>query len=171
MKTRVQRLKNNKGFTLLELLIALAVLAIGLLGIAGMMISAIQGNAFGGKMSMAENLASQRLEFFKNLGYGSITREIGLAGCAFGTSGASTCGAGTATENYGEVDCGNATYSRFIRETTMQFLNYADPNNPTPAENCALEDSGNPKLITVTVQWVDSTNTTRTVRMMEVFAK
>lgn len=171
MKTIALRLNNKDGFTLLELLIALAVLAIGLLGIAGMMVSAIQGNAFGGKMSMAENLASQRLEFFKNLGYGSITREIGLAGagCTFSTSIASTCGAGTATENYGEVDCGNATYSRLRRETTMQFLNYADPNNPTTTTDCASD--GNPKLMTVTVQWVDSTNTTRTVRMMGVFAR
>lgn len=73
MKAKVKGLKmdvrNEKGFTLLEVLVAGFILTIGLLGIAGMMTSAIRGNDFGKRMTAAENLAQQRLEEFKNLSY------------------------------------------------------------------------------------------------------
>lgn len=67
------RLKNNneEGFTLLEVLVAGFILTIGLLGIAGMMTSAVRGNDFGKRMTTAEHLAQQRFEEFKNLNYTS----------------------------------------------------------------------------------------------------
>jgi type IV pilus assembly protein PilV len=39
-------LKTENGFTILEVLIAVSVLAIGILAVASMQISAIRGNAF-----------------------------------------------------------------------------------------------------------------------------
>lgn len=60
-------LSNQKGFSLLELLIALTVLTIGLLGLAGLHIAAIQGNVSGFKISTATAVAQERIEVLKAL--------------------------------------------------------------------------------------------------------
>lgn len=58
-------ISNQKGFTLLELLIALVILAIGLLGLAGLQVAAIKGNVSGFKISTASAVAQQRIEELK----------------------------------------------------------------------------------------------------------
>ena len=60
-------LTNQKGFTLLELLISLVILAIGLLGLAGLHIAAIQGNVSGFKLSAASAIAQERIEELKTM--------------------------------------------------------------------------------------------------------
>lgn len=64
---------NNKGFSLIELLIGLVILAIGLLAIAGMQITAIKGNYFSSSLTQATILAQDKMEFLKNLGYTDVT--------------------------------------------------------------------------------------------------
>jgi type IV pilus assembly protein PilV len=56
--------RGSWGFTLLELMFALAIIAVGLLAMARMQISAIQGNALGGKMSTAVALGQNQMEGF-----------------------------------------------------------------------------------------------------------
>lgn len=63
----MKMLSNQKGFSLLELLIALTVLTIGLLGLAGLHIAAIQGNVSGFKISTATAVAQERIEELKAL--------------------------------------------------------------------------------------------------------
>jgi len=57
-KTHIRR----QGFTLIEVLIALAILTVGLLAAAKMQISAIQGNYFSNNTSTALSLAEQKME-------------------------------------------------------------------------------------------------------------
>lgn len=66
-------LMNSKGFSLLEVLIGLVILAIGLLAIAGMQITAIKGNDFSMNVTQAAVLAQDRLEILKNLPYNHAT--------------------------------------------------------------------------------------------------
>jgi len=54
--------RNDKGFTLIEALIAMVILAIALLGIAQMQISAMQGNRSSYDTTEASALASDMLE-------------------------------------------------------------------------------------------------------------
>lgn len=56
MKNRMQ------GFTLIELMVALTILTIGLLAMAKMQMSSIQGNAFGGRMTTAVALGQDQME-------------------------------------------------------------------------------------------------------------
>lgn len=55
-------LNNNKGFTIIEVLVAIVVLAIGLLGAGAMQVAAVKGNANSSKLTEATNLAASQVE-------------------------------------------------------------------------------------------------------------
>ena len=59
---RTRKIKKEKGFTLLEVLFAVAILAFGLLAIASMQITAIRGNFFAGGKSEAATWAQSTVE-------------------------------------------------------------------------------------------------------------
>ena len=52
----------NRGFTLLEVLIAISILTVGLLAVGTMQISGIQGNSLGGKLTEGTAMAEDQLE-------------------------------------------------------------------------------------------------------------
>jgi prepilin-type N-terminal cleavage/methylation domain-containing protein len=68
-------LNNNKGFTLVESLIAIVLLSIGILGLSAMTIGTIQGLTFSDKQTIAMTLARDRLEQIKQAGYVNATSE------------------------------------------------------------------------------------------------
>ena len=53
---------NQSGFTLLEVLIAISILTVGLLGVAQMQIMGIKGNYFSGNTTAALTLAEEQME-------------------------------------------------------------------------------------------------------------
>jgi type IV pilus assembly protein PilV len=62
--------KNRNGFSLIEVLIGLVLLAIGLLAIAGMQITSVRGNFFSSNLSQASVVGQDRLEELRNRPYG-----------------------------------------------------------------------------------------------------
>jgi type IV pilus assembly protein PilV len=60
-------MREAKGFSLLEVLVALIFLAVGLLALAGLHITSLRGNTFSHHLSLATVVAQDRLEFLKNL--------------------------------------------------------------------------------------------------------
>lgn len=54
--------QSNKGFTLVEVLIAMFILAVGLLGIASMQVTAIRANSEANTLSVASSLAQGVME-------------------------------------------------------------------------------------------------------------
>jgi len=68
---------NQNGFTLLEILLAITIFAIGLLAVAAMQVSAIHGNKLGNEWTQATSLAQQQLEALKS---GDITTATYTAG-------------------------------------------------------------------------------------------
>lgn len=68
---------NKKGFTLIEVLVGLVLLAIGLLAIAGMQISAVRGNFFSNYLTQASYVGQDRLEFLDNLPIDSAELQAG----------------------------------------------------------------------------------------------
>jgi type IV pilus assembly protein PilV len=64
-------LKEAKGFSLIELLIAMSVLALGMLAAASMQYSAVRNNTQGNVSTQASMLAKAQLEMLKNQNIGS----------------------------------------------------------------------------------------------------
>ncbi|MFZ3046919.1 MAG: prepilin-type N-terminal cleavage/methylation domain-containing protein [Desulfatirhabdiaceae bacterium] len=65
-------LDSENGFTMIEVMIALAIMAIGFLALASMQIAAIKGNAQSIKYSMAVALGENKIETYKNTPYDNI---------------------------------------------------------------------------------------------------
>ena len=68
---------NSRGFTLIEGLISLAIFSIGILAIAGIQISSINGNSAARMQTEATTLAAQHLERLIALPYGDPDLDPG----------------------------------------------------------------------------------------------
>lgn len=64
MKTR----KNDKGFTLIEVMISMVILAIGILGLAPLLVLSIYSNTYSQDLTRATAVAQDRIEQLKNAG-------------------------------------------------------------------------------------------------------
>ena len=60
-------IRQEKGFSLLEVLIGIIFLGIGLLAIAGMQATSVRGNFFANNTTLATYAAQDRLEYLKNV--------------------------------------------------------------------------------------------------------
>ncbi len=67
----MKTLRNKKGFTLIEILVATTLLATALLGMAGLTAALMQGNNFSNRLTVASTLAQDRMEEMTKLGYGN----------------------------------------------------------------------------------------------------
>ncbi len=67
------RLRNTSGFTMLEIFIAITILTIGLLGVAGLTIGTIKGNLFSKNVTTATVIAQARQEDIQRSGYVNAT--------------------------------------------------------------------------------------------------
>jgi len=65
----IKKLRNAEGYTLIEVLIAMAILAVGLLAIATMQISSIRVNTAARKMTERATIAQDKVEELVALSY------------------------------------------------------------------------------------------------------
>ncbi len=68
-------LENNKGFSLIEILVAMVILSIGLLGTAALTTSIIRGNQVSNRISTATTCAQDKMEEIRRLGYSNAVSE------------------------------------------------------------------------------------------------
>jgi prepilin-type N-terminal cleavage/methylation domain-containing protein len=77
----------SKGFTLLEVLIAIVVLSVALLALGGLQIISIRGNSFGNHMTEAITLAKDLMEEMKNTDWeniqGNSDDPVGASGITY----------------------------------------------------------------------------------------
>jgi len=67
MRRKLSLPKNVKGFTLVEILIAILLLVIALVGLASVTVSVIKGNDLSRMVTTATTLAKDKMEELKNL--------------------------------------------------------------------------------------------------------
>ena len=85
-KRREKRTRNSQlatrggelGFTLVEVLVALTILVIGLLGVAMLQVVSIQGNTFSREMAVATELSQDMLEKLKTLQWTELNVDDAL---------------------------------------------------------------------------------------------
>lgn len=84
---KLKRLQNNRGISLLEVLISMLLLAFGLLGLAPMLVVSVEGNVISQEHTEAANLAKQAVEFFEGQtsmpAMPFVNTETGLSGGEF----------------------------------------------------------------------------------------
>jgi type IV pilus assembly protein PilV len=68
---------DRKGFTLIEVLVGLVILAIGVLAIAGMQVTSVRGNFFSHYLTQASYVGQDRLETLDNMSYDSLELSAG----------------------------------------------------------------------------------------------
>jgi type IV pilus assembly protein PilV len=126
------KINDEKGFSLIEILIAITVFAIGILAVGKMQITAIKGNSFANDLTKATTLAQDRMEGLIGLSYTDPLLDD--------TNGDSHAG----------IDDANATTA-----------DHNDPNNPVDGRyniswNIAPDHYiGNTKEIRVIITWAD----------------
>lgn len=81
------KLREAAGFTLMEVLVAMTILSVGLLGVAGLTTGVIKGNLYSKNVTSATVVAEQMIEEVQRVGY---TNANSLAGTATVSMGGTT---------------------------------------------------------------------------------
>jgi prepilin-type N-terminal cleavage/methylation domain-containing protein len=68
----MKSLRKTKGFSLIEVLIALVILSISLLGLAGLMVTTTKNSSFGSHMTEAATFAQDKLEELRVTSWANI---------------------------------------------------------------------------------------------------
>ena len=69
MEKRIRNLKKENGFTLLEVIVSIAILTFGLLAVASMQITAIRGNDLASRITEASGWGQEKVEELSGLSY------------------------------------------------------------------------------------------------------
>jgi len=77
VKTLQNTLRKDNGFSLIELLIAMSIMALGMLAAASMQYSAVRNNTTGNTSTQATMLAKSTLEMLKNQDIDSTALAVG----------------------------------------------------------------------------------------------
>lgn len=78
------KLSYEKGFTLLEVLVAITLLSVGLLGAASLTTGIIKGNLYSKNVTSATVVAQQTIEGIQRVGYTNANTLAGTATIAMG---------------------------------------------------------------------------------------
>jgi len=71
----MNKIANSNGFTLIEVLVAMVILSVGLLGTAALITGIINSNKLSNRISTATVLAQDKMEYIKSVGYSNVVSE------------------------------------------------------------------------------------------------
>mgnify|MGYP002633301230 CR=1 FL=1 len=75
LTTKIPETTSSKGFTLIEVMIAIVILSVGLLGMASLTVGIIKGNKFSNEVTTATTLGQDKMEDIRRTGYSSVAAE------------------------------------------------------------------------------------------------
>ncbi len=157
----------NRGFTLIEVMVALVVLAVGLLGMASLMVRSQQSNEGAYSRSQATILAYdivERMRANKMPASAQETRKVSYAtqASAYALASLPTC----ATPASGQPAAGSAQAAQDLAQWCQQ-VRVSLPN--VDSANTSISRSGN--TYTVTIQWQDATADGDSTQNVQVVAE
>lgn len=130
----------NKGFTLIEVLIAMLVLAVGLLGLAGLQASSLSSNQSAYNRSQATQLAYDLADRVRaNASAAALTRYIG----AIPTAGTTTC-----------LNTTGCTPTQMAANDLFEWNSAVSSTLPSGAGSIAVAAG----VYTITINWTDDQN-------------
>ena len=91
--------RNTNGFTLIEILVALVILSIALLALAGLMVTTTKNNAAGGHLTEAATFAQDTLERLRVSPLSSIPTGVMIQNSCVGSTGILYTGSWIAVTN------------------------------------------------------------------------
>jgi len=163
---------NKSGITLIEVLIAIVILTIGILGVAILQYIAIGGNAFGREMQIATNLGQGLLEIIRSTPFRDASKNINpifqegnhptALDIAFNPALQNPAGSGE--PNYESLTrSGGTVFTRIwwvVNNCRDLTIDDPDPDipvcNPPPSAKCVSGASmGNISAVSVRVCWID----------------
>jgi type IV pilus assembly protein PilV len=142
-----KKLRRQEGFSLIEVLVALAILAVGLLGLALFQVTAIKGNAIASKWTVATELAQDRIETFRHVGWDNSLASSNSGGFITGPP---------PQPNYANLP-GAAGDNTIVRGTQYYRVWYV---NPTPSASNTFT------TITVWCCWRDESSNWHNVMLV-----
>jgi len=126
--TQMDKLKKEDGFTLIEVLVAITIFAVGLLAVAAMQNSAILMNSSAGKLTELSTLGMDQIEKLSSLPYDDPWLEE--AG------------------NYPNTDTAGNTHQQTMGDYTVSW-NVNDNNPVTNTKNITVRVSGRDKTAVI----------------------
>lgn len=149
----------QKGFTLIEVLVAISILTIGILGIAGLMGTAVKSSSFSQTMTQATNLAEDRIEALQEIDFNNI-QSTDLVGRAELQRNCTQTSALVSRPVYTCVPINTVTYDNKVYTWTYT-VTYIDLDN----SGVANPGSDGLKRLDVTVTWTDVWNNPKTTTL------
>lgn len=154
-----EALPGRGGFTVVEVLIALAVLSIALIALASLATQSMKATETGKRLTQALNIANEKMEILKAIPYpniqtdgndGSIQRDCSLTGA---NPPVFTC---TPAPNTVTIDENPAIADDEMDFTWQWTVTYVDLDNDGAFYTIApIIDGNDVKKIEVRVQWTD----------------
>lgn len=141
----------EKGFTLIEVLIAMTILSIGILGIAGLAGTAVKSSGYSQALTQATNLAQERVEALLSVDFLNLqasdatTLRTDLRRACVQTGATASRPVWTCTPTTSTITVGNTPYAWTYTVT------YVDLDN----NGTAVHTSDALKRIDLTVSWTD----------------
>jgi type IV pilus assembly protein PilV len=150
METAMHSCKKNQGFALIEVLVALLVLAFGLLGIAGLLLVVVKAETSSTMKQQAVQIAYDAVDRL---------RANGKAAKAGNYDVGNLVASGTPSyPGEPELNCETASCSpqQLAAFDTWYWLNHEVKQLPMGSGSIATTASGSDRLVTVTIQWDDA---------------
>jgi type IV pilus assembly protein PilV len=157
---QISRINHQSGFTLVEGMIAAAILAVGVLGVAGMQGIALTRNVDSTELTRATNLAAEMIERIQY-------NRKNIAQYAIDTANATPCPQSTVTQPMAKGDC-DQWVALLSNPQASGLVNVRGVITVPAVLVGTLATLLNQYPVTVTVSWTGAAGETKTARAKQV---